>query len=103
MPSKPIKIQRAYMPAVKPFERTNSNYSFYNSWTWRKVSKLFLKENPLCLHCQANGIDTPAKVTDHITPINKGGDKFNENNFQALCESCHNKKSSSEASRGDRG
>ena len=103
MPSKPTKIQRAYMPVVKPFERANSNYSFYNSWAWRKVSKLFLLENPLCLHCQAIGIDTPAKVTDHITPINKGGDKLEQNNFQPLCESCHNKKSSSEASRGGRG
>jgi 5-methylcytosine-specific restriction endonuclease McrA len=35
-------------------------------------------------------------VLDHIIPINKGGDPWNSNNHQGMCESCHAIKSRSE-------
>jgi 5-methylcytosine-specific restriction endonuclease McrA len=99
MASKPNKIKRSWVVERKPFERENNNDAFYNSWAWRKVRKSFLSKNPLCKHCDEKGITEVATVVDHILPINRGGDKLNEDNFQSLCESCHNKKSSSE-SRG---
>lgn len=100
MPKRPDKIERAYKPERKAFERNNSNSEFYNSWSWRKLRKRFLIKNPLCVHCSASGIDTVATVADHIVPINLGGEKLKENNLQPLCEYHHNKKSGSEASRG---
>lgn len=98
MPNKPKQINRAYKPQREAFQRDASNYDFYNSASWRKTSKSFLQRNPLCKHCETNGFDVPAKVTDHIVPINRGGAMLDENNFQSLCEKCHNSKSGKEKS-----
>lgn len=100
MAKKPQTIKRSWVAERKPFERDNKNDTFYNSWSWRKIRKIFLSKNPLCKHCEANGVVEPATVVDHIKPINLGGDKLNEENFQSLCESCHNKKSSNESRGG---
>lgn len=99
MASKPNKVNRPWVSERKPFERDNSNNEFYNSWTWRKLRKMFIDKNPLCVRCELKGLTIPAYVVDHIVPINKGGSKTDESNLQSLCEKCHNSKSSSE-SRG---
>lgn len=96
----PNKVKRSWVVERKPFEREKDNSEFYNSWTWRKIRKLFISKNPLCKHCDDKGITTTATVVDHIIPIERGGDKLNEENFQSLCESCHNKKSSNESRGG---
>ena len=96
MAQSPKKIHRSYVPERKAFERENDNSEFYNSWPWRKAAKRFKDKNPLCVECDKHGIVTQVKVVDHIVPINKGGEKLNEANFQSLCESCHNKKSAGE-------
>ena len=96
MAKSPNKIQRSYVPVRLAFERENDNSEFYNSWPWRKAAKRFKLKNPLCVHCDALGIATQVKVVDHIVPINKGGERLDEANFQSLCESCHNKKSALE-------
>jgi 5-methylcytosine-specific restriction protein A len=96
MAKKPVNIKRGYKPERIAFERDNDNIEFYNSWPWRKAAKKFKDKNPLCVQCDKNGIVTTVKVVDHIIPINKGGERLNEQNFQSLCESCHNKKSSLE-------
>jgi 5-methylcytosine-specific restriction enzyme A len=100
MPKQPEKINRPWVKQRKPFERERSNEGFYNSWSWRKFAKQYKDANPLCVHCEANGVITPGTVADHIIPINKGGEKFNENNIQTLCESCHNRKSAGERGMG---
>lgn len=56
--------------------------------------------NPLCVECEAQGISTPVEVTDHITPINQGGDPYAWSNLQSLCDTCHNIKSGKEAHPG---
>lgn len=96
MPSKPNKINRSYIPEVKPFERANSNNKFYNSWPWRKLRKRFLIANPLCVVCDSIGIVTSATVVDHIRPINQGGEPLDEANLQPMCEHHHNSKSGKE-------
>ena len=99
MANKPNQIKRGWVHERKPFERDNSNAEFYNSWTWRKIRKLFIASNPLCKHCEMLDVITKATVVDHVVPINRGGERLKEENFQSLCESCHNKKSATE-SRG---
>lgn len=64
----------------------------YN-YRWNKARLRFLKVHPLCVQCKANGRLTKARVVDHITPHR--GDKelfWDENNWQALCKSCHDRK-----------
>ena len=69
---------------------------FYNSTKWRKISKAFLKNNPLCIVCKR-----PATLTDHIKEIKDGGSRYSWDNLQPMCNSCHNKKTAKErAKRG---
>ncbi|EFI6336193.1 HNH endonuclease [Escherichia coli] len=65
---------------------------------WDKYRAMYLKKNPLCVRCLAKGIYTPALVVDHIIPINGGGDVlfWPEWNHQALCQTCHNRKTTRE-------
>lgn len=53
---------------------------------WRKARAAFLALHPSCACCFA-----PATVVDHIIP-HRGDDAlfWNRQNWQALCESCHN-------------
>jgi len=99
MAKSPDKIVRSWKPEKVAFARQDNNDKFYNSWPWRKARKAFRLKNPLCKHCDDNGIVTAANVVDHIIPIKAGGDPLKETNFQSLCNRCHNIKSSHE-SRG---
>lgn len=63
------------------------------SYGWARYSKGFLRRNPLCVVCQAAGRVVAAEVTDHIVPHR--GDRslfWDTANHQALCKSCHDRK-----------
>jgi 5-methylcytosine-specific restriction protein A len=68
----------------------------YDNW-WRKYRKSFLRKNPLCVECLKNNLYIPSTRVDHIIP-HKGNRKLfrDPNNHQALCESCHNRKTATE-------
>ncbi len=60
---------------------------------WRKARKAFLTRHPLCAECLKNGTLTPATVVDHIVPHRGDHALFwDEQNWQPLCKSCHDKK-----------
>ena len=73
--------------------RGSSTERGYN-YKWRKARLLFLKLNPLCVHCRdEEDRVTPATVVDHITPHK--GDKqlfWDTKNWQPLCKRHHDKK-----------
>lgn len=100
MAKKLSKVNRPWVAERKPFERANSNSEFYNSRVWRKARRRFLDKNPLCVVCYENDIVSVADVVDHIVPVNMGGEKLEESNFQSMCTSCHNAKSARENGRG---
>jgi len=53
--------------------------------------------HPLCEECKRNGRLTPAVVVDHIIPHKGNRELFwNEKNWQALCKSCHDRKTAKE-------
>lgn len=60
---------------------------------WRKARAAFLQRNPLCNECIKHGRLTPATVVDHVIP-HRGDQKlfWDEDNWQALCKSCHDRK-----------
>ena len=66
--------------------------SFYKSAPWRKLRRIILNRNPLCVCCLDEGHTKAADVVDHITPIKQGGEKLDESNLQSLCHKCHNRK-----------
>lgn len=63
----------------------------YNA-RWQRASKLFLKDNPICIRCER-----PAQVVDHIIP-HRGNREFfwDINNWQPLCKHCHDTKTATE-------
>jgi 5-methylcytosine-specific restriction protein A len=90
MPMRPA-THSAKQAKTKTFYKTPYNYR------WQKLRLSFLKDNPLCVVCLADGRVTPANEVDHIRPHR--GDKllfWNVNNLQSLCKSCHSCKTATE-------
>lgn len=60
----------------------------YRSKRWRDLRLAYLAENPICVKCGA-----PASTVDHIAP-HRGDESlfWDEGNLQALCASCHSRK-----------
>jgi len=82
--------------------RKNPNSDFYNSQKWRRNRGRYIKKNPLCVVCQAEGKINAGHVVDHITPINEGGEKYKWFNLQTMCHSHHNQKSGRESQRAQK-
>lgn len=64
---------------------------------WQKARLGFLRNNPLCLHCQAEGVIASATVVDHIIP-HKGDMAlfWDRDNWQPLCKRHHDIKTATE-------
>jgi len=78
-------------------QRPSANERGYGA-AWQRARADFLKSHPLCSRCQANGRIVSATVVDHIIP-HKGDDRLfwdSENNWQPLCQRCHNEKTATE-------
>ena len=66
---------------------------------WRKARKRYLEAHPLCVQCMKEGRYTKATDVDHIAPHRGDRDLFwDVSNWQALCHSCHSKKTAAEDS-----
>ena len=58
----------------------------YRSPRWREVRAVVLERDGYrCRGCGAAG----RLEVDHVTPLDRGGAAFDENNLQALCRACH--------------
>ena len=77
--------------AFKGIDRSNA--PFYKSRHWQKLRLFILQRDVICKHCSKDNRYITATVCDHIQPILKGGNRYDVTNLQALCSSCHNKKS----------
>jgi 5-methylcytosine-specific restriction protein A len=71
----------------------------YGSPRWKRVRASHLASEPLCRPCKRRGRIEATRIVDHITPIRRGGDPFDDSNLQSLCWSCHSEKSIREGSR----
>ncbi|CAK7037189.1 HNH endonuclease signature motif containing protein [Tissierella sp.] len=74
------------------YERKGAGQRGYDT-RWRRARERFLKANPLCVECLNKDSIVDAMVVDHVVP-HRGNDKlfWDETNWQALCKSCHDKK-----------
>lgn len=81
-------------------EEAKDRHRFYDTAAWRKLRDSYIRRYPLCAECLRHGKIIPAKIVDHIVPVANGGDPFNEDNLQSLCQHCHEVKSNEEGSRG---
>lgn len=97
MPTRTPRFNAA--PIVRP-AKVNPR-SGYDSG-WRKLRKRRLDAEPLCRHCTAKGLVTPAVEVDHITPKALGG-QDTWDNTQSLCKPCHQEKTCQEIRSNRRG
>lgn len=63
----------------------------YHTKRWQRLRLLVLHERPLCAEC-----GKPAGHVDHIRRAKAGGEFWDEDNLQPLCERCHMQKSQKE-------
>lgn len=66
----------------------------------RKWRALILARDIFCQECMKHGTHRQATEADHVIPIVQGGSRFDENNGQGLCKSCHSAKTSREGRGG---
>lgn len=72
---------------------------------WATFSTLWRRSHPLCgmradgqLHAEhsrcvkVNLLNDKDLVTDHIIPLAKGGEQYDESNLQTLCRACNTRK-----------
>lgn len=67
---------------------------------WRRLRAIVLAEQPLCADPDGVHGDEPPLATevDHIVPLRAGGTNA-RSNLQALCKSCHSRKTAREDQR----
>lgn len=64
---------------------------------WQSVSKAYLANHPFCVRCLENKLYTRSEVVDHIIPHKGDMELFwDKNNWQALCKTCHDRKTATE-------
>jgi 5-methylcytosine-specific restriction protein A len=73
-------------------QRNQERQRFYDSPAWRKLRKIKLHTEPFCEMCKCNGVLTKATCVDHKIEIDDGGAALDITNLQALCWSCHSRK-----------
>ena len=88
-----VAVHREYGRARRGFD---TERTFYQSSAWRAVRAAFLRAHPVCARCAALGRVVAAVVADHVQPLKDGGPRFDVANLQALCVSCHNRKTARE-------
>ena len=72
------------------------------TWRYRILRDRFILQNPLCAECDRQGRVTLSKELDHIIPAHERADLFwDQENWQALCEPCHHRKTSLENRQTD--
>jgi len=82
------RTERANGFSGKRKQSASEWHSLYYSARWKRLRKEFLKSHPYCFLCGAN-----ATIADHIHPHRGNLELFyDENNLQAMCWSCHSKK-----------
>lgn len=84
----------------EPHISKTSEYAneIHQSYHWRKVSRLYRLKHPICEECLRENADIPRLATsvDHIKPLFLGGEPYNEDNLQSLCDYHHAIKSHEE-------
>ena len=84
-------VSKGYCEQHKPKRKSASKRGYDRQWRNKRL--IYLQEHPLCTECESEGKITAATVVDHIIPHRGNKQLFDDdNNLQALCKSCHDRK-----------
>lgn len=82
--------------------KTDPYRAIYKTAQWKRLRAYILGRDPLChiatLCVERDGHPAPSEVVDHIIPMRRGGDAWDEANLQGCCKACHDAKTSKEDS-----
>jgi len=105
----PCEAHRKQRQRAHDAQRGTAHERGYTS-QWARYARQFKQRFPLCGTGPAFTIDQPspwgclrdgryvaAEHVDHIIPVNHGGEFWDQRNHQALCQSCHSRKTRSES------
>ena len=96
MPHLPPRLGNKKQAAGRVIGERKSSFERGYDDRWRRARRRFLSDNPLCAHCLREGLSVAASVVDHVIPHR--GDKqlfWDEDNWQSLCKTHHDKKTGS--------
>lgn len=79
---------RLEVQAERTAERASPEERGYGP-AWRRFRKWFIARNPLCGHCEKEGLTRLARELDHIKPLDEGGALLDAENVQGLCHRHH--------------
>lgn len=81
-------------------ERTKINNKIYGNTTWRRLRRIKLSRDPLCVQCLAIGRVVSAGEVDHIKSVKEYPElRLVYDNLQSLCETHHSQKTRAENKR----
>jgi 5-methylcytosine-specific restriction protein A len=86
----------SYCDDHRPPAAPKATDPFYLRPAWRRFRNWYLANHPMCALCGGYGDAVPAVIVDHVVELKDGGAPYDEGNVQALCLSCHNKKTADE-------
>lgn len=89
------QVRRAESERDYDAERKGARKRGYDR-TWQGLRLAKLGRNPVCEPCEQRGVTTPATEVDHIVPLRMVGARLDLENLQAICRSCHAKKTQEE-------
>ena len=103
-PNCPALVDTGYCERhKKDYNKSKRNQNewveLYNTTRWRKASKMFLNEHPLCEcnECKSLGRLVSSQVTDHKIPHRGNLELFwDESNWTAMSKKCHDRKTAKE-------
>ena len=82
--------KKIYNKNYDRFERKYNHSERYDS-RWKQVRDLYIKNNLFCEECMKNGHLVRATLVHHKVPIEFGGAKYDFENLESICNSCHQK------------
>lgn len=89
-------IQKKEEVRIKDRYRGSATSRGYD-YRWKKARDVYIKEHPLCVMCEKEGLLKLGNTVDHIIPHR--GDQilfWDQSNWQTLCAVHHSVKSASE-------
>lgn len=79
----------------------HANRAFYSTPEWRQLSRTIIDEHRICPGWPTgNRCGQRTTDADHIIPIEHGGPPLDPTNIEALCHSCHARKTAHETGLG---
>lgn len=98
MPARPKSVRLTAKRAATPARKSSSERGY--TWAWQKAIKAWKAADPdrlLCGACLERGLYVPMHAVDHVVPHKGDAARFwDQSNWRALCEACHNAKSARE-------